>query len=290
MTTRINFKGEIGQDAFISVLDHGFLFGDSVYEVVVTQNGVPCFMKGHLKRLRNSAAGLTMEIPWSDESIVEQIMRTIKDAGNAESYVRIIVTRGVGELDIDPTSCSNPELIVLVTELKPYPLSSYEKGINVALVSVKRNSRDTVNPGIKTGNYLNNVLAKVESNRMGAQDALMLNHQGHLTECTTSNFFFVVEGRILTPSLDCGILAGITRDVLLQVAQENGVLVEQGEWPPESLSKADEAFITGTVKKVMPVTHLDGRSIGNGQPGPVTRRMMRLYDEALEEEGKSSSG
>ena len=192
MTTRINFNGEIGPDAFISVMDHGFLFGDSVYEVVVTQNGVPCFMKDHLRRLRNSADGLTLTIPWSDEKIIEQVARTVTDAGNSESYIRIIVTRGVGDLDIDPTSCSNPELIVLVTELKNYPASSYEKGINVALVSIKRNAKDTVNPGIKTGNYLNNVLAKVESNHMGAQDALMLNHQGHLTECTTSNFFFRV--------------------------------------------------------------------------------------------------
>lgn len=288
MTTRINFNGEIGPDAHISVLDHGFLFGDSIYEVVVTHNGVPCFMEGHLKRLRNSAAGLSMEVPWSDSFIIDQINRTLTEAGNDESYIRIIVTRGVGELDIDPTSCSNPELLILVTELKPYPIANYEKGINVALVSVKRNSRDTVSPGIKTGNYLNNVLAKVESNSMGAQDALMLNHQGHLTECTTSNFFFVRDGRILTPSLECGILAGITRDVLLQVAEENGVLVEEGEWPPESLDKAEEAFITGTVKKVMPVTHLDGRPFGDGQPGLVTRRMMRLYDEALVQEAANS--
>ncbi|QPJ63343.1 MAG: branched-chain-amino acid aminotransferase [Candidatus Nitronauta litoralis] len=288
MTTQINLNGEIGPDAFISVLDHGFLFGDSIYEVVVTHKGVPCFMMGHLKRLRNSAAGLSMEIPWSDEHIVQQIDRTVTEAGNEESYIRVIVTRGVGELDIDPTSCSNPELLVLVKELKPYPQANYEKGINVALVSVKRNSRDTVSPGIKTGNYLNNVLAKLESNSMGAQDALMLNHEGHLTECTTSNFFFVSDGRIMTPSLECGILAGITRDVLLQVAQENGVLVEEGEWPPDSLIKADEAFITGTVKKVMPVTHLDGRPFGDGQPGPVTRRMMRLYDEALSREADTS--
>ncbi len=289
MTTRINFNGEIGPDAFISVLDHGFLFGDSVYEVVVTQNGLPCFMKEHLRRLRNSADGLTLTIPWSDEKIMEQVARTVIDAGNSESYIRIIVTRGMGDLDIDPTSCSNPELIVLVTELKNYPASSYEKGINVALVSIKRNAKDTVNPGIKTGNYLNNVLAKVESNHMGAQDALMLNHQGHLTECTTSNFFFVCDGRVQTPSLSCGILAGITRDVLLQLAQENGILIEQGEWPPESLAKAEEAFITGTVKKVMPVTHLDGKPVADGQPGPVTRRLMRLYDSALEMEGKGSA-
>ncbi len=284
MPTRINLNGEIGVDASISVLDHGFLFGDSVYEVVTAHKGSLCFFKHHLKRLRNSAAELTLEIPWTDAHILEQVKRTLVEAGNEESYIRIIVTRGVGDLDIDPTSCSKPQLLILVTELNSYPASFYEKGINVALVSIKRNSKDTVNPGIKTGNYLNNVLAKVESNKMGAQDALMLNHQGHLTECTTSNFFFVKDGRVLTPSLDCGILAGITRDILLQLAQENGILVEEGEWPPESLDKADEAFITGTVKKVMPVTHLDGHSIGDGQPGSVTRRLMGLYDAALVEE------
>lgn len=289
MPIRINLNGDVTQEASISVLDHGFLFGDSVYEVVVTHKGVPCFMEAHLKRLRNSAAGLCLTIPWTDEFLIREINRTIKEAGNEESYVRIIVTRGEGDIDIDPTTCSSPSFIILVNQVHIYPPVQYEKGINIALVSVIRNAKDAVNPGIKTGNYLNNVLAKLEANRKGAQDALMLNNQGHLTECTTSNFFFVSEGRVLTPSLDCGILAGITRVRVLELAEENGILVEEGEWPPEILEKAEEAFITGTVKKVMPVSHLDGHPVGDGMPGPVTRRLMRLYETMLDQEIKKAA-
>ncbi|MFQ5482595.1 MAG: aminotransferase class IV [Nitrospinaceae bacterium] len=282
MTTKINFNGQIGDDARISVFDHGFLFGDSVYEVVTTHKGRPCFLEPHLIRLRQSARSLALEIPWSDEALTSEIERTLESAGNEESYIRLIVTRGEGEIDLDPTTCTQPQYLILVTPLKLYPSSYYEKGINVALVSIKRNQKEALNPGIKTGNYLNNVLAKMEANRSGADDALMLNHQGFLTECTTSNFFFFREGRVLTPSLKCGILAGITRDLILQLAHENGILVEQGEWPPEFLEQADEAFLTGTVKGVMPVTQLDGRVVGEGVPGPVTRRLMKLYDQFLE--------
>lgn len=284
MAICINLNGVVGPTASISVLDHGFLFGDSVYEVIVTHKGVPVFVEAHLKRLRKSAAGLCLEIPWTDEFLIGEIEKTIREAGNEETYIRIIITRGEGDIDIDPASCIKPGYIILVNQAHVYPKIQYDKGINIALVSVIRNAKDAVNPGIKTGNYLNNVLAKLEANRKGAQDALMLNNQGHLTECTTSNFFFVSEGRVMTPSLDCGILAGITRVMILQIAEENGILVEEGEWPPEILEKAEEAFLTGTVKKVMPVTHLDGHAVGQGVPGPVTRKLMRLYGEMLDQE------
>lgn len=284
MTTRVNLNGALGNDAQVSVFDHGFLFGDSVYEVVVTHRGQPCFLERHLKRLRNSALALSLDIPWSDAQLTGEVMRTVQDAGNPESYIRIIVTRGEGEINIDPTSCTRPQFLVMVTALKAYPGDHYQKGINVALVSVKRNVKEAVNPGIKTGNYLNNILAKMEANRSGAADALMLNSEGHLTECTTSNFFFVAEGRVFTPSLDCGILAGITRDLVIHLAQENGILVEEGRWPPESLQQAQEAFLTGTTKRVMPITRLDGKPLGPGAPGPVTRQLMRLYDLLLDRE------
>ena len=166
-------------------------------------------------------------------------------------------------------------------ETSEYPESCYEKGIHVALVSIKSNSRDALNPNVKTGNYLNNVLAKVESNKLGAQDAIMVNSLGHLTEGTTSNLFFVRDGHIFTPSLDCGILSGITREIVIQLSKENGFRVEEGKWPGEELSEADEIFLTGTIKKVMPVSHLDGRPVGSGKPGPVTLKLMRLYEFLL---------
>jgi len=281
MTTRINLNGEIHQDAHISVFDHGFLFGDSVYEVISTHHGHLCFLNEHLRRLRSSANAIFLEIPLADEQMIREIHKTVEAAGNPESYIRIIVTRGVGEMDIDPETCTEPNVLIFVKSILHYPEENYENGINVALVSIKRNPKEALNPGIKTGNYLNNVLAKVEARKAGAADALMLNPTGQLTECTTSNFFFVRDQRLMTPSLNCGILSGITREVVLRLARENGVLVEEGEWPPDVLQNAEEAFITGTVKMVMPVTSLDGRPIGSGKPGPITKMMMRLYQSVL---------
>ena len=166
-------------------------------------------------------------------------------------------------------------------DVTEYPKSCYEKGIRVALVSIKRNPRDALNPNIKTGNYLNNILAKMEADKLGAQDAIMVNPWGYLTEGTTSNLFFVCDSHILTPSMDCGILSGITREMVIQLAKENGFHMEEGKWPGEELLKADEIFLTGTLKKVMPVSHLDGRPVGSGKPGPITLKLLRLYDDLL---------
>jgi len=279
MTQKINFNGNIEEDPHISVFDHGFLFGDSVYEVIATHNNKPIFLKEHLNRLINSAKGISLAIPYDQQWFVREVNRTVQIAGNEESYIRIIVTRGVGDIDIDPSSCQKPNVLIYVTPIKEYSPENYSKGISIALVSIKRNPKEALNPGIKTGNYLNNVLAKMEASKLGAKDALMLSPSGYLTECTTSNIFFVQGGRVLTPSLDCGILAGITRDAVIQLSKENGLPVEEGQWPPETLEKVDEIFITGTLKKIMPVTQLDGRSVSNGKPGSVTQKLMRLYEE-----------
>ncbi|MGK0180355.1 MAG: branched-chain amino acid aminotransferase, partial [Nitrospinales bacterium] len=168
-----------------------------------------------------------------------------------------------------------------VKNIPQIPDESYEKGIPVALVSIKRNSRDALDPAVKTGNYLNNVLARVEAQKTGAVDAIMVNPWGQLTEGTTSNLFFVMEGRLLTPEKGCGILSGITREKVIQLAHENGMPLEEGAWPGEVLSKAEEIFLSGTVKKVMPVSILDNRPVGTGKPGPITQKMMRLYSELL---------
>jgi len=282
MTTKINFNGKIEANAHISVFDHGFLFGDSVYEVVFTHRNKPAFLENHLNRLTNSARGISLTIPYDKERFSQEINRTLQAAGNEESYIRIVVTRGVGEIDIDPSSCQSPSVIIYVTEIKEYPPENYRDGIDIALVSIKRNPKEALNPGMKTGNYLNNILAKMEANRLGAKDALTLSPSGYLTDCTTSNIFFIQGERILTPALECGILPGITREKVIQLAQENGLTVEEGQWPPEALEKANEIFLTGTLKKIMPVKKLDGRTIGNGKPGPVTQKLIRLYNELLQ--------
>jgi len=285
MTTKINFNGKIEDDAHISVFDHGFLFGDSVYEVVLTHHSKPVFFKNHFKRLLSSARGLSLTVPFDQDWFAREMDKTLQAAGNEESYIRIVVTRGVGEIDIDPSTCQNPSVLIYVTQIKKYPPENYRNGIHIALVSIKRNPKEALNPGMKTGNYLNNVLAKMEASRLGAKDALMLSPSGYLTECTTSNIFFVQVERILTPSLDCGILSGITREKVIQLARENGLTVEEGQWPPEALDNASELFLTGTIKKIMPVTQLDGRTIGDGKPGPVTQKLMRLYEDLLQSLG-----
>jgi branched-chain amino acid aminotransferase len=281
MTTKINVNGDIQDEAFISVLDHGFLFGDSVYEVICAHQGKPYFFDEHLKRLYASASGISLKIPYDQKWIKSQVQATLDAADNPESYIRIIVTRGVGDLDIDPSSCFKPNLIIFVKNTPQIPDEDYEKGIPVALVSIKRNSRDALDPAVKTGNYLNNILARVEAQKMGAVDAIMVNSWGQLTEGTTSNLFFVREGRLFTPKKGCGLLSGITRQKIIQLAQENGMLLEEGAWPGEELLKAEEIFLSGTVKRVMPVSILDNRPVGIGKPGPITQKMMRLYSELL---------
>jgi branched-chain amino acid aminotransferase len=281
MTTKINFNGEIRDELSISVMDHGFLFGDSVYEVVSTLNNQPCFLEKHLDRLHNSAQAISIDILHDKKWFRDQLKKTLIAACNEESYIRIIITRGIGEINIDPSSCDHPNIIFMVMDAPEYSNSYYENGIKVALVSIKRNPRDSLNPNIKTGNYLNNVLAKMEAEKLGAQDAIMANPWGYLTEGTTSNLFFVCDNRIQTPSLDCGILSGITREIIIQLAKENGLLIEEGKWPGVELLKANEIFLTGTLKKVMPVSHLDDRQVGTGKPGPITLKLARLYNDLL---------
>ena len=282
MKTRININGIIKDDACVSVFDHGFLFGDSIYEVVNTRKNRPCFLDEHLKRLHCSALGIDLGIPFDDSWFREQINLTLSEAGNSESYIRIVVTRGIGDINIDPSSCASPLVLIYVTPAHIYPSEWYEKGIDLATVSIQRNSKNALNPGIKTGNYLNNVLAKIESRQLGTHDALMLNSLGHLTESTTSNLFFVRDGGLMTPSLECGILAGITRDIVIRLGQENGFRVEEGSWPIEILENTEEIFLTGSVKHLMPVTRLDGKLIGDGKPGPITRSLTCLYETFLE--------
>ena len=283
MKTRINVNGIIKDEASVSVFDHGFLFGDSIYEVVNTKGNRPCFLNEHLKRLHRSAEGIELTIPFDDKWFKNQIDRTLTDAGNSESYIRIVVTRGVGDIDIDISSCKSPLVLIFVTPAHAYPLELYENGIHLAVVSIQRNSISALNPGIKTGNYLNNVLARMEATRLGAHDALMLNSSGYLTEGTTSNFFFVLDGGIMTPSIDCGLLAGITRDVIIRICKENGFRVEEGSWPTEILENADEMFLTGSVKHLMPVTRLDGKNIGDGKPGEITRCLIDLYEKFIKQ-------
>ncbi len=285
MSTLININGEImpPEKASISVFDHGLLFGDSVYEVLYTYKGKLFSVDEHLIRLRESAKAISLALPFSDQYLLEEIQKTITAAKNDETYVRIVITRGAGDIHISPASCKSPTMILYVKEAEGYPEGYYSEGIAISIVSVKRNYKYALNPAIKTGNYLNSVLAIIEAEKHGDYDGLMLNAEGFISECTTSNFYLVKSGAIKTPHPDSGILRGITRELLIDVARENGIMVEEYNIRPEEIPPADELFITSTTKGVMPVTICDGKKVGEGKPGPVSIKLRSLYQKKLGE-------
>ncbi|MBI5184383.1 MAG: aminotransferase class IV [Nitrospinae bacterium] len=285
MSEIVNINGNLfpPEKAVISVFDHGLLFGDSVYEVLSTRKGRFYTVREHLERLFNSAKGINLVVPYGFEELEGEIKRTAAAAKNEDTYIRIIITRGVGDLNIDPSSCLKPQLIIFARKAIEYPEEFYSRGIELIVSTVRRNIPEALSPGLKTGNYLNNVLAIAEAVREGAHDGLMLSHDGFISECTTSNFFFVSDGTIKTPSLEVGILQGVTRRNILIVAEENGVPYEEGRYLPEDLALAEEAFVSSTTKNILPVTRISGRPVGDGHPGEITRRMMKLFELKLDE-------
>jgi branched-chain amino acid aminotransferase len=265
------------EEARIPVLDHGFLFGDSVYDVIRSANRRPFMMAEHLDRLRASGALIYLDLPWSDDEIAARIALLHEKLGDVEAYFRIVATRGPGPLALVPTGCDDPGLYIIARELMTYPEALYSEGCSVRVVSRQRNSQQALDPRAKTGNYLNNMLGLVEAQRDGADDALFLNADGDLTEATTSNLWVVEGQRVVTPPLGAGLLAGITRDWLFATSET----VTEETVSRDRLVAADEVFLTGTVKGVMPVTRVDGESVGSGVPGWVTRRIADRYDAAL---------
>jgi len=274
---RINGEFVEPRDACINIFDHAFLFGDSIYEVVQTVAGKPYAWDAHMARLRNSAKRLSYDLPWSEDELLNEVKAAV-DAKKwqGESYVRLIITRGVGEINLMPTTCDNPSLIIIAKEL-PLPGPKTDSGVVLCVTDVRRNSRKAMDPGIKSGNYLNNVLAMIEAKGKGADDALMLNENNHLTEITTSNFFLVSNGIVRTPSLECGILDGITRRKIIEVAKSEGIEVVETELSIDDLVSADEIFITGTIKGVVPVRKIIGDAAWEGEPGPIAGRIRRAY-------------
>ena len=266
-------------EARVSVFDHGFLFGDSVYEVVRTRGGRLFQFEPHAARLERSAAQIYMELPFTQRELEEELERALELAGNAESYARIVVTRGVGELELHPGTCGRPTLLIIVKALGRPPARLYRDGIRLAIVGRRRMDPLSLSPTAKTGNYLNNVLAMIEARRRDADDAVMLNAEGFLTEGTTSNVFFVKDGVVRTPETGSGILEGITRGLVIRMLGEMGYEVEEGEFPARSLREADEVFITSSTRDVMPVRQVDDEILGEGGPGPVTQRLMRAFAE-----------
>jgi branched-chain amino acid aminotransferase len=269
-------------DGRVPVMDHGFLFGDSIYEVVRTRGGRPVAFAQHLERLRQSATATYLQLPWTDAEIGARVRDAVAASKLPESYVRIVISRGVGPMTLLPDACDKPSMVVFVMPLVLADAAEFERGMSVVVPARLRNDRRALAPAAKTGNYLNNVLSLVEAKRAGGDDAVMLNTEGHVTEATTANVFWAKDGEVRTPSLDCGILAGITRTLLIWSMRQEGVPVVEGRFPAADFRACDEAMLTGTIRGVSPVVRIDGRPVGDGRPGPLTRRIAALNDRVLE--------
>lgn len=274
----VNGRIAPAQDAVIPVYDHGFLYGEGIYETLRTYENVPFLYDAHLARLRASARHLHLDVPFSDEELRGRIEETMAAAGEmAEAYIRVLLTRGVGELSYDERATPAPSLVIIVKPLDEPPARIHTEGIPVALVSILRNHPGSVNPIIKSNNLLNNALAMQEANRRGAEEALMCNYRGELSECSQANFFLVRNGVALTPRSEAGLLEGITRAFLFEVGREVGIEVRGETLRPADLDTADEAFITSTTRELSPVTRIDDRPVGSGRPGPVTFALLDGY-------------
>jgi branched-chain amino acid aminotransferase len=271
----VNGKITAANDAVIPVYDHGFLFGEGVYETLRTYNRVPFLYEQHCRRMRASAGYLALDVPFSDEQLRGWIEETVAAAGDLrEAYIRVLFTRGVGELSYDPKATPEPSLVIIVKPFEEPPARVFTDGIRISLVSILRNHPGSVNPIIKSNNLLNNALAMQEALRRGGEEGLMCNYRGELSECAQSNFFLVRDGAALTPKSEAGLLEGVTRAFLFEVGREIGVAVEEATLYPADLDSAQEAFITGSTRELSPVVRIDDRVIGTGRPGPVTQKLL----------------
>jgi branched-chain amino acid aminotransferase len=266
-------------EATVSVYDHGLLYGDGVFEGLRSYGGKVFRLEAHVRRLFESARAILLEIPLSHDGMARAIKETLAANDLDDAYIRVVVTRGAGTLGLDPNRCSNPQVIIIVDTITLYPNELYEKGLEIVTVSVARNHPAALNPRIKSLNYLNNILAKIEGLKAGCIEALMLNHKGEVSECTGDNIFLVRSGILLTPPADAGILEGITRAAVIQLAEEASLEVRLVPLTKHDVYIADECFLTGTAAEVVPVVKVDSRPIGDGKPGPVTRKLKTRFHE-----------
>ena len=281
MGATVNVNGRVSdqEHAVIPVFDHGFLYGEGVYETLRTYNGQPFLFGRHMRRLRKSAEMLALEVPLDDAEIDARFRATMRTAGlgegpGHEAYIRILVTRGVGDLSYDPAGCPAPSVVVIVKPHVDPPPEVFERGVTVALVPIVRNHPASVSPLIKSNNLLNNALAMQEAFRRHAFEGVMRNYRGELAECTTSNLFVVKNGAALTPNVDSGLLPGITREYLFEVGEALGIPVREAVLRDEDLFGADEAFLTSTTREIAPIVQVDDTRIGSGVPGRVTRALL----------------
>jgi branched-chain amino acid aminotransferase len=284
-TPKIYINGKLYDkaDAKISVYDHGLLYGDGVFEGIRIYDGKVFKLKEHVERLFESAKAIKLDVPISREQMVKAIQETVAANNKRNGYIRPLVTRGAGTLGLDPRKTSDPQVIIIVDDISLYPQELYDNGMEIATVATIRNHPAAVNPRVKSLNYLNNILAKIEGIQQGCLESLMLNHKGEIAECTGDNIFLVRDGRLRTPSIDAGILEGITRNAVIELARKANLKVEELALTRHDVFSADECFLTGTAAEIIPVVKCDGRTIGTGKPGPITRQLREAFQRLVRE-------
>jgi branched-chain amino acid aminotransferase len=268
-------------EAKVSVYDHGFLYGDGIFEGIRIYGSKVFRLREHIDRLYESARHILLDIPLDREQMTQAVLDAVKANAKQDGYIRLVVTRGAGTLGLDPQKCSDPQVIIIVDDIRLYPAELYDKGLRVVTASVIRNHPNALNPRIKSLNYLNNILARIEADRAGCQEAIMLNHNGEVAECTADNIFLVKHGTLRTPHLAAGILEGITRNLVMSLAREAKVPVQEMPLTRHDVYSADEAFLTGTGAEIAPIAECDGRPIGNGKPGPITRQLRERFHQLV---------
>lgn len=272
-------------EAKISVFDHGLLYGDGVFEGIRFYNSRVFRLEEHIERLWDSARSIMIEIPMTRREMTEALLETIRQNGLRDGYIRQIVTRGVGNLGLNPVQCKRPSVIIIAATIALYSEAVYQSGLTVITCATRRTGAAALNPAVKSLNYLNNVMARIEANLAGADEALMLNEAGNVAECTADNVFIIKRGQIFTPPISAGALRGITRSVVFDIAAELGIKITETEITRHDVFIADEAFLTGTAAEVIPVIKADGRTIGSGHPGPITARTIARFRELTRETG-----
>jgi branched-chain amino acid aminotransferase len=277
MKVFIDGKYYDGRAAKISVFDHGLLYGDGVFEGIRAYHGRVFKLREHIDRLFCSAKAILLHIPMSHAHLMHAVVEACRKNKIHDGYIRLVVTRGIGTLGLSPSRCKNPSVIIIADKIQLYPPALYQKGMEIVTVPTVRNLHSALNPAIKSLNYLNNILAKIEANHAGCEEAVMLNAEGFVAECTGDNLFIVKKGALLTPPLSAGALYGITRGVVMELAEEEGLAVSEPNLTRYDLFNADECFLTGTGAEIVPVVKIDGRVIGTGKPGPITRKLEEEY-------------
>jgi len=285
MSLKIYISGKFydKENAKVIVYDLGLLFGDGVFEGMRSYGGKVFRLKQHLERLWASAKAIWLKIPISQEEMAKAVNDTLATNSIKDGYIRLVVTRGAGALGLDPNKCSDPQVIVIADHIQLYPKEMYENGLEIITASTIRNHSAALSPRIKSLNYLNNIMAKIEGLQAGCVEALMLNAKGEVAECTGDNVFVVRKGVLMTPPIDAGILEGITRDAVIELAEESKIPVQQVALTRHDIFIADECFLTGSAAEVIPVVKLDSRVIGDGKPGPITKRLIERFVQLTRE-------